>query len=371
MNPLAALSRRLSWKLFLSYLVIITVAFVVLGVVAQAQAPVSLAHHAESMGSLSGGNAALVADLYRSFAAAVNEVIAVAMVAATLAAIVVSFFTSGRIVKQIDVMMRASQRIAAGDYRQRVPVASQDELGQLAESFNTMAATLEQTEERRLELIGNVAHELRTPLASIKSVMEGLIDGVLPPEQDTFAAVQREVSRLQRLVGDLQDLSRAEAGQIALDLKPLSPASLVQTVTQYLAPQFQDKGVSLQVDVPPGLPLVRADANRITQVLTNLLGNALQYTPAGGTVGVSAANHAQEVVFTVQDTGIGIAPEHLPHIFERFYRVDKSRSRAGGGSGIGLTIAKHLVEQQGGRISARSAGPSQGSTFTFTLPRAL
>jgi two-component system, OmpR family, sensor histidine kinase BaeS len=266
--------------------------------------------------------------------------------------------------------MRASQSIAVGNHHGRVEVPSQDELGALAESFNRMAATLEQTESRRMELIGDVAHELRTPLASIRSTMEGLVDGVLPAEAETFLGVEHELARLQRLVQDLQELSRAEAGQIPLDLRPVALSEVIQRVTERLASQFEDKGVTLQADVPIDLPAVQADANRTAQVLVNLLGNALQYTPTGGRVSVRAEVEGRSARLSVQDTGIGVTAEHLPHLFERFYRVDRSRSRAGGGSGIGLTIARHLIEAEGGRLRAESSGIGQGSTFTFTLPLA-
>ncbi len=197
------------------------------------------------------------------------------------------------------------------------------------------------------------------------------MDGVLPAEPATYLRVQREVSRLQRLVNDLQELSRAEAGQIPIELRWVAPAELVHVAADRLRPQFEDKGVELHVEVPPHLPQVQVDPDRVIQVLINLLGNALQYTPPGGQVQIRAWQDEQAVVISVQDTGIGIPPEHLPYIFERFYRVDKSRSRAGGGSGIGLTIAKHLVEAHGGRIWAESAGAGQGTTFSFTLPLAI
>jgi signal transduction histidine kinase len=231
-----------------------------------------------------------------------------------------------------------------------------------------MAENLEAIEQHRVELIGNVAHELRTPLTGVRSIMEGLVDGVLPADPETFLNVQREVGRLQRLVRDLEELSRAEAGQIPLERRPCAPAELARAAANRLIPQFEDKGVVLQVDVPPDLPPVLADPGRAVQVFTNLLGNALQYTPGGGRVTLRAWRDDPMVAIAVEDTGAGIPPEHLPHLFERFYRVDKSRSRTGGGSGIGLTIAKHLVEAHGGRIWAESAGSGQGSTFTFTLP---
>jgi signal transduction histidine kinase len=221
---------------------------------------------------------------------------------------------------------------------------------------------------RRRQLIGDVAHELRTPLSSIQSVMEGLQDGVLPAVPATFLAVEREVSRLQRLVRDLEELSKAEAGQISLELELISPITFVQTAVDRLMLQYDDKGIKLLTEFPEGVPNVAVDQARMTQVMLNLMGNALQYTPEDGQVVVGVRHKAQNVIITVQDSGSGIPAESLPHIFERFYRVDKSRSRSGGGSGIGLTISKHIVEAHNGHLTATSSGLNQGSTFTVTLP---
>jgi signal transduction histidine kinase len=199
--------------------------------------------------------------------------------------------------------------------------------------------------------------------------MEGLVDGVLPATPETFGQVAQEADRLNRLVDDLQELSRVEAGSFTLDLQPVSLSDLAETARKRLARPYAAKGISLTLNLPAALPPLRADTDRLLQVLTNLLGNALQYTPTGGGVTFSAELRGREVVMRVADTGIGIPAEHLAHIFDRFYRVDKSRSRqAGGGSGIGLTICKYLVEAHGGRIWVESAGEGQGSTFSFTLP---
>jgi signal transduction histidine kinase len=233
-----------------------------------------------------------------------------------------------------------------------------------------MAASLARTETMRQQLIADVSHELKTPLASIKGYMEGLQDGVIPATPETFQLVRREADRLQRLVYDLQEPSRAEAGAVPLTVQPHVPAELVSTVIARLQPQFAEKNVTLTADVPVDLPAVGADADRIEQVLTNLLGNALQYTPDGGAVTVTARSSGDGVEFSVQDTGLGLRPDDLTRIFQRFYRVDKSRSRASGGSGIGLTIARHIIEAHSGRIWAESPGPHQGSTFYFTLPTA-
>jgi histidine kinase len=243
-----------------------------------------------------------------------------------------------------------------------------DELDQLAVSFNQMAARLERTEVMRREMIGDVAHELRTPLSAIRGWLEGLLDGVLPPDEENLMRVYQEASRLKRLVDDLQELSRVEAGAFELNVRPISPAHLVDRAVDRLARQFDEKGVTLVVGLPSDLPLVLVDEDRIGQVMLNLLGNALQYTQARRTVAVGVSRQDEQVVFDIRDEGIGIPAEHLSHLFTRFYRVDRSRARPGGGSGIGLTIAKHLVEAHGGRIWAESQGLGQGSAFHFTLP---
>jgi len=232
-----------------------------------------------------------------------------------------------------------------------------------------MAEKLAQTENMRRQLIGDVTHELRTPLTTIKGSIEGLIDGVLPPGAGTFQQIYREADRLTLLVDDLQELSRVEAGAYSPN-QPVHMADLVAVTVARLGRQFEEKGVVLEIEIPPELPRVLADEDRLGQVLLNLLGNALQYTPSEGRVWITAAQRGAEIEIAIRDTGIGIPLEHLENLFTRFYRVDKSRSRAGGGSGIGLTIAKHLVEAHGGRIWTESDGTGKGSTFSFTLPLA-
>lgn len=371
MSLWSLIQQRLRWKLFLSYAVIVLVGGAVLLITAQFHAPTALTHHTlamESMMTMMGGGIALQDELRESFLASVNEVMWVAGVAALGAAFLMSLFISQRIVEPVDQLRRASQRLARGDYRTRIQIASRDELGDLALAFNHMAEELEQTEQRRLELIGNVTHELRTPLSSIQAMMEGLVDGVLPAEPATYVTIQGELDRLQRLVQDLQELSRVEAGQVTLDLRPVPIKNLIESAAARLRPQFDDKNVALELSLERDLPVVTADPDRLMQVLINLLGNALQYTPEGGKVTISTRLEKQCIVVSVSDTGIGIAAEHLPHLFERFYRVDKSRARTGGGSGIGLTIARHLVEAHGGQLWASSPGLGQGSTFAFALP---
>jgi signal transduction histidine kinase len=371
MNLLQRVRQHLGLKLFVSYLVVIVVGVVSLFFAAQLSAPAALASHAERMRQMlhmMGGAEALIEDLNESFAQAVNQILVVAAAAAMLAAVIVSTFVTRRLVGPIQRMKAASQRIAAGQYEERVEVSGEDELGALAQAFNQMAQTLAKTEERRRQLIGDVAHELRTPLANIRGVMEGLADGVLSAEPATFYQVEREVTRLQRLVQDLEALSRAEAGQLLLERESVDPASFIEEAIARLRPQYEEKGIGLAVHMASSLPAVAADKWRMTQVMINLLGNALQYTPEGGQVTVTAEQEQEQFVVRIADNGIGIAAEHLPHVFERFYRVDKSRSRAGGGSGIGLTIARYLIEAHGGHIWAQSEGEGRGSVFTFTLP---
>ncbi len=373
---LSAFHRSLGLKIFAAQMVIIVVGVVVLASATELVAPSVFEHHMAEMEDMMGTMMGMSTDtsLDTNFRVAVREALGFAAGAAVVAAIVVSIFVTRQVVIPVQAMMRASQRIAAGHYEERVEIPGDvkrnelDELAQLALSFNQMAAQLQKTEDMRRRLIGDVAHELRTPLTTIKGTAEGLIDGVLSSGPEVFHLIYRESDRLQRLVTDLQELSRVEAGAYVLERQPVPVAQLVESTVDRLNRQFEEKGVSLNVSILPDLPSVMADEDRIGQVLLNLVGNALQYTSAGGTVTIRASKTRQLVSFAVQDTGTGIAAEHLPHLFTRFYRVDKSRSRAGGGNGIGLTIARHLVEAHGGSIRAESAGAGLGSTFTFTLP---
>jgi histidine kinase len=379
---------HLGLKLFLSYFAVILVGVCVLALTVPAVLPRAFSRHLGNMGATSGmgmmgsgpgqgqgfgfgsgQGAGMMSELFIGFRAGVFESVAWAAGAAVLVAVWFSLLLSRRILRPLRDMMQASQRVAEGHYDERVRVSGADELGQLADRFNRMAEKLHQVEAMRRQLIGDVSHELRTPLTAIKGSLEGLMDGVLPASDETYQQIHQEADRLNRLVDDLQELSRVEAGAYELDLRPTRLAPLVETLAKRFRKQFEAKRVSLDLDLPADLPPVLADEHRILQVLTNLTGNALQYSTTGGTVTISAAWIDDRVQVTVRDTGAGIAPEHLSHLFDRFYRVDKSRSRAaGGGSGIGLTIAKYLVEAHGGKIWVESEGVGKGSAFSFTLP---
>ena len=366
---------RLGYKIFLSYLVVILAGVVVLALSVSLVLPGAFDRHMAGMsgmmGMMSGDHG--MDSLFLGFRSGVYDALKLAALAASVAAIGVGFLITRQIVAPVRLLSQATRRIAAGRYNERVKLAGDDpsgmdELGQLAQDFNHMAENLERTEALRRQLIGDVSHELRTPLTAIKGSLEALIDGVLPAEPETFEQIYQEADRLQRLVNDLQELSRVEAGAFKLDLQPLLLADILKTTTIRLERQYAEKGVRLEIDLPADLPEVQADADRLSQVLFNLVGNALQYTPTGGQVTVAARRQGGEVLVGVQDTGIGIAADHLPYVFDRFYRADRSRARLSGGSGIGLTVAKHLVEAHSGRIWAESAGEGMGSTFTFTLP---
>ncbi len=306
--------------------------------------------------------------LYGQFQNSFQEALAWSALAAIIVALIASFYLSRRVVVPVRAMMAASQRISDGQYEKRVRAQNEDELGQLARSFNQMAERLGKAEDMRRQLIGDVAHELRTPLTTIKGSVEALEDGVLPASAETYQLILHEAERLNHLVDDLQELSRVESGAYEPDLQPLQLSSVQNSIQKRFDYQFEEKGVSFERHIPNNLPTVKADEHRIIQIFTNLLANALHYTPKGGKVKLSAAQIDNEIQVTIRDNGAGIPAEHLENIFTRFYRADKSRARHAGGSGIGLTISKHLVEAHGGKIWAKSDGAGKGSSFIFTLP---
>ena len=369
--------RHLGLKFFISYFVVICMGVFVLVTAAQFTVPNAFDRHMAEMTAVMGAEAAeLEEDLYTNFQNAFRESLLFSAAAAFLSAVVVSALVTRQVVAPIRRIRKVSQHIAEGHYEERVDLpdnlnrGDMDELDQLAESFNQMTTRLESAESLRKQLIGDIAHELRTPLATIRGYLEGLIDGVLPAEQDSFHQIYQEAERLQLLVDDLQDLNRVESGAYQLNIQPVDLAAVIRMVENRLSRQYAEKGVELSNRISSDLPLVLGDADRLGQVFTNLIGNALQYTPAGGQVEFRAEKIGRRIRVSISDTGIGIAADDLPRIFTRFYRVDKSRSRVGGGSGIGLTIARHLVESHGGRLRVKSPGLGQGSTFKVDLPLA-
>lgn len=369
-NPLRRIPSGLRSKLLVSHFLVALVGTLTFLAAVSIVAPILFG--SLTSGAMSPGHLMTMAEMLELVREAFAKTIFYSLLAAALAAVVTgavaSLFVSRRIVGPLGRMLAATRRISAGRYDERVPVQENDELGSLSESFNAMASALEETGRQRSEFIADVSHELRTPLSTLQGYMEGLIDGVIEPSDETWGLLYTEAERMRRLVEDLQQLSQAEAGQLTLDLEPVSSVEIVNRSTESMLPLFAEKGVELESESPEDLPPIVADADRVVQVLTNLLRNALRYTPSGGRVMVEARMRSDEVRFTVRDTGAGIAREHLPHVFERFYRVEKSRSREGGGSGVGLAISQALVEAMGGRMWADSAGLGKGATFYFTLP---
>ncbi len=302
------------------------------------------------------------------FLASVNRALLIVAVVAGLGAVLLILGLSRRILAPVEALTAAVRRMEAGDLSQRVNITSRDEIGELARAFNAMADGLARLEELRRNMVTDVAHELRTPLSNIRGYLEAIQDGVVQPEGCIIDSLHEEAMLLSRLVDDLQELSLAEAGQLKLERQPVALADIVDRAVESIRLRAEAKGVTVQVDLPEEL-LVDVDPQRIGQVLRNLLENALTHTPPGGEIAVTAHTEGQWVEVSVRDTGSGIAARDLPYVFERFYRADKSRSRATGGAGLGLAIAKQLVEAHGGRIEVESE-VGRGTQFTFTLPMA-
>ncbi|MFC1967707.1 sensor histidine kinase, partial [Chloroflexota bacterium] len=282
-------------------------------------------------------------------------------------ALVFTFFLSRRILSPIKALTNATRQLGHGDLSQRVKIKDKSEIGELAQSFNSMAADLEKAEKLRRNMVADAAHELRTPLTNIKGNIEAIRDGIKSPDEETVRSLGEEAALLSRLVDELQELSLAEAGELKLNRQAEHINSLIKQTADLRKTQADNKGVSLSLAPAEDLPPVNIDSRRITRVLLNLLDNALAHTVEGNGITVISVRRDNFIEVTVADTGEGIPAEELPNIFERFYRVDKSRARATGGSGLGLTIAKRLIEAHGGEIKAESEA-GKGSRFSFTLP---
>jgi signal transduction histidine kinase len=303
------------------------------------------------------------------FLESVNRWLLAAVAGAGLLALLATAAVGRRILGPVAQLTGAARRMAGGDLAHRAEVTSRDEVGTLARAFNQMAASLERQERLRRQMVTDVAHDLRTPLTNIRGQLEALQDGLLDASPEVLASLHEEVMFLSRLVVDLQDLSLAEAGKLRLEVAPFQVSTEVQQVLQALVPPPSNgavPGPMVETDLPE-LPDALADPARFRQVVLNLLSNAWTHTPEDGRILVQAREAGGEIEVSVRDTGPGIGPEHLPHIFERFYRGDPSRARRTGGAGLGLAIVKHLVTVQNGRVWARSR-PGEGASFFFTLP---
>ena len=303
----------------------------------------------------------------RSFIDNARQNLILAALIAGGSAIVLGVALSRSLARPLSGLAAAARAIAARDLAQRVRPGGTAEIVEVGHAFNEMAASLEKAEQLRRNLVADVAHELRTPLSVLQGNLTGLLDGVFPLEMAEIARLYDETRLLSRLVEDLRELAQAEAGQIRLDLRPTSVSAVVQSTVEAFSAAAAERQMSLTGDTPSDLPLARADAERVAQVLGNLLSNALRHTPPGGSIGVKASSRPGWVEVSVSDTGEGIAADDVPYVFDRFWRGDKTRARESGGSGLGLAIARRLIEAQGGQIGVES-GIGKGSRFWFVLP---
>jgi len=304
-----------------------------------------------------------------AFRTASGLALTIGLAAATVAALAVSLFLTRRIGASLSAMTSAARLVAGGRYQARVPAPGMGaEFDEVADAFNQMAARLDASEELRRRLLSDVAHELRTPVATLNAYLEGLEDGITDLDADTVGLLRAQGARLTRLSEDLSAVTRAESGEIQLSLDRRNPAELLEQAFRAADDRAQALGIDLSVETEPGLPAVLVDADRMAQVLGNLVDNALRHTEPGGHVVLAGQASGSAVRLAVTDTGEGIEARHLPHVFERFYRAESARDRTSGGSGIGLAITKALVEAQGGTVAVASAGRGAGSRFEVTLP---
>ncbi len=305
------------------------------------------------------------------FAALLGRSLLTAAVVAGLGGILFGIFMSRSLTAPLNSLAAAARDIGARNLSRRVEERGSDEMVAVARAFNEMAAGLEESEQLRRNLLADTAHELRTPLSVLQGNLRAILDEVYPLNQEEMVRLYDHTRFLSRLVNDLHELAQAEARQLPLDFQPTDLTHLVQTTADTFRPSAEAKGVSLKTELPAELPLCPVDTARLTQVLQNLLANALRHTPAGGVITVRAQSDSTTVALSIEDTGEGIPPEHLPYVFDRFYRTDPARSRDRGGAGLGLAIARAIVEAHGGQIAVTSEGVSgKGSTFTIQLPKA-
>ncbi|GAB3034050.1 putative sensor histidine kinase [Nocardioides flavus (ex Wang et al. 2016)] len=304
-----------------------------------------------------------------AFASALLLSTSLALLASVIAALAVSWYFSRRVQRSIHNVAEAASQIADGRYDARVPDPGLGgEFASLALTYDRLAEKLGSTESTRRSMLADLAHEMRTPLATIEAHLEAVEDGVRDLDEDTLGVIRGSTGRLRRLAEDIAAVSRAEEEGLDVTLRPMEAAGVAEAAVEVARDRYAAKGVHLHTELADAGD-VRVDADRFGQVLGNLLDNALRHTPEGGAVTLTCRRVDHWVEYRVADSGEGVAPEHLPHLFDRFYRADTARDRAHGGSGIGLAIAKALVEAHGGGISVTSAGPGHGATFTVRIPR--
>ena len=368
--PTTPLGRTgLAGRLFAAQIVVVLTGSVTLWLVAAVVGPPIFHSHLHQVGTLASDEA--IDHIEQAYTSASAVSTGVGLLAALLAALVASAYVARRVAGPITTLAEAAADVAEGSSAVRVPPPGLgQEFDTLAEAFNTMAVRLADIEATRRRLLADLGHELRTPLATIEAYLDAAEDGVAVDDEDTLSVLRTQTARLRRLTDDVAAVSRAEERLVDMRRVRTDPAELVTAAVAVAGAAFAARGVTLTMSTTAGVPAVLADPQRMAQVLGNLLANALRHTPAGGRVTVDVAGDQTGARLTVTDTGAGIPAEHLPHLFERFYRVDTARDRGHGGSGIGLAIVRTLVQAHGGRVTAASDGPGTGATFTVTLPAA-
>lgn len=353
-------------RLFFSHVIVMIVGMVTLTAINKFSAPRFFVVYLENIEGRGFSVRTLRTELVRGFEFAWSRGAVWSLVMGASAAGGLSYLVSKRIVKPLIQMEEITKKFAAGQLDERVPASEIPELDQLATSFNRMATELQGVEQRRRDLVSDLTHELRTPLTVVEGYLEGLSDQTIDPTPEVYHLLARETQRMKRLVNDLQELSKIEAGYLPIHAQPMDLHPLLEMVVQKFADQLTDEGPRMGLEYAAETPLVLADAGRVEQVLLNLLSNALRYTTTG-TITIRVWREGSVVWVAVIDTGQGIAAEDVPHVFERFWRADRSRDRHSGGTGIGLAISQRLVELQGGSIEVESE-VGKGSTFRFSLP---
>ncbi len=359
----------LGTRLFLSHLIVMIVglgSFVAIAKISSPQFFVLRLEQLEKRGFLTVRSAKTY--LIDGFQTAWNTSTYWSIIVGGSTAGVASYWLTKRIMKPLKIMKEITKNFAEGDLEKRMPNSEILELHQLSVSFNLMASSLKDVEKRRRELVSDLTHELRTPLTVVIGYLEELASGDIEPSTQLYLSLIKETKRLERLTRDLQELSKAEAGYLSINLQPVKLQPLLQSLVEKFTDQLLDEGPTLELNYLSELPLVLADLDRCEQILVNLIGNAVRYTEQGK-ITITAWQENKKVLISIEDTGVGIAQEDLPHIFERFWRADRSRSSYSGGSGIGLAIVNQLVILQQGEITVKSE-LGKGSNFTFSIPTA-
>ena len=362
-------SRGLAPRLLLAQMLVVAVAGSTFLAVFVAVGPKIFDQHIhDAVGLISPS---LARHLHVAFADTVLLEVGLGGSVAILASLTVSLLVARRLTRPIARLSQASRSVANGQRDVRVPTSGLGiEFGVLEDAFNEMASALDAVEATRRRILSDLAHELRTPLATIDAHLEGLVDGVVVADRSTWSILLAETGRLGRLVEDIAEVTTAEERLLQLRRRLVAPKDLVLQAADAARPRFNAGGVALKYRFEERLPQVYVDVDRIGEVFHNLLSNAFRHTPSGESVTISVTTRPHVVEFSVVDSGEGIPSAALPHVYERFYRIDAARDRDHGGSGIGLAIVKAIVEAHGGTVAAASDGPGTGSRFAFTLPAA-